>query len=220
MINVIKNQGDILLKALLETFEMLIFSMVISLFFGLLIGFVLFLTRKGSIYKNNYVYLIISTIVNVFRSVPFILFIIVLIPITRIVVGTGFGVDASKFPLSLIGIATFARLAEQALISVDKNIYETSYSLGANTNQYFRYFLIKESSHLLVLSFTSTIISLISYSMVVGVIAGGGLGQLAITEGYQNFNYPLMWVTIIMIVIIVQLVQGLGNLIAKKIDKR
>lgn len=209
-----------LLKSFLETFEMLIFAMIIAFIFGLLLGLIMFLTRPKGLYQNKIVYFIISTLVNIVRSIPFILFIIVLIPITRFIIGTGFGVDASKLPLSLIGIATFARLSEQSLLEVNKDIYETSYALGANTYQYIKDFLLKESRQSLVLSFTSTTISLISYSTVMGVIGGGGLGYLAISEGYQNFNYPLMWIIIIIMIIIVQLVQTIGNSLAKKLDKR
>lgn len=211
---------DVLLKALFETLEMLGVALIFTFIFGLIIGIILFITRYKGLYENKVLYLITSTIVNIIRSVPCILFIIILIPLTRVIVGTGFGVNASKFPLSIVGIATFSRLVEQALLSVNKDIYETSYALGANTFQYFKSFLLRESRQFLVLSFVSTTISLISYSTVVGVIAGGGLGYLAINEGYQNFNYPLMWIIIIIMIIIVQAVQGLGNLVAKKIDKR
>lgn len=209
-----------LLKSFLETFEMLIFAMIMAFIFGLLLGLIMFLTRPKGLFENKIIYFIISTLVNIVRSIPFILFIIVLIPVTRYIIGTGFGVNASKLPLSLIGIATFARLSEQSLLEVNKDIYETSYALGANTYQYVKDFLLKESRHSLVLSFTSTTISLISYSTVMGVIGGGGLGYLAISEGYQNFNYPLMWIIIIIMIIIVQLVQTIGNSLAKKLDKR
>lgn len=209
-----------LLKALGETFDMLLFAMVISLIFGLLTGLLLFLTRPSGVYQNKLIYTTLSTIVNITRSVPFILFIIVLIPISRFIIGTGFGVNASKLPLSLIGIATFARLAEQSLLEVSKDSYETSYALGANTYEYIRDFLLREARSGLVLSFTSTTISLLSYSTVVGVIGGGGLGYLAISEGYQNFNYPLMWIIIAVMIVIVQLVQLGGTRLAKHIDKR
>lgn len=220
MIDAIKNHQSDLIKAFIETFNMLLVSMIVSFVIGLAIGLILFLTRKNNIYQNKFIYAIFSVIVNIIRSIPFILFIIVLIPFTRFLVGTGFGVRASKVSLSLIGIATFARLSEQALLSVNKQIYETSYALGANTYFYIKDFLLKEARHQIVLSFTSTTISLVSYSTVMGVIGGGGLGYLAISEGYHNFNYPLMWVIIIMIVIIVQIIQTIGNMLAKKLDKR
>lgn len=209
-----------ILKALYETLDMLVVSMIISFVFGLVLSFILFSTRKDSIYENKIVYFILSSLINIIRSIPFILFIIVLIPFNRILIGTGFGVNASKIPLSLIGIATFARLAEQSLLEVNKEMYETSYALGANKIQFFKYFLLKEARSSLILSFTSTTISLISYSTVMGIIGGGGLGYLAISEGYNNFNYKLMWIIIIIMIVLVQLIQFTGSKLAKHLDKK
>ncbi len=214
-----KFKGEIF-ESLYQTFDMMFTAMVITLVIGILLGFVLFITRSDGIYKNKTIYFFVSGIINIIRSVPFILFIIVIIPFNRLILGTGFGVDASKIPLSLIGISTFARFTEQDLLDVNKSIYETSYALGANTIQYCTHFLLKEAQSGLVLSFTSTTISLLSYSTVMGIIGGGGLGYLAISEGYYNFNYKLMWIIIIIMILIVQIVQTIGNMIAKKNDKR
>lgn len=207
-------------QALYETLDMISAAMIITLIIGLLLGFIIFITRSDGIYKNKTIYFILSGFINIIRSVPFILFIIVIIPFNRWLLGTGFGVDASKIPLSLIGIATFARFTEQDLLDVNKNIYETSYALGANTRQYFTHFLLKEARSGLILSFTSATISLISYSTVMGITGGGGLGYLAISEGYYNFNYKLMWIIIIIMIGIVQMVQTIGNMVSKKYDKR
>lgn len=209
-----------IVKSLYQTFDMMFAAMVITLIMGLLLGFILFITRSDGIYGNKAIYFIISGLMNIIRSIPFILFIIVIIPFNRLILGTGFGVNASKIPLSLVGIATFARFTEQDLLDVNKNIYETSYALGANIIQYCTQFLLKEARTGLILSFTSTTISLLSYSTVMGIIGGGGLGYLAINEGYYNFNYKLMWIIIIIMIIIVQIVQTIGNSAAKKYDKR
>ncbi len=212
-------KGEII-QSLYETLDMMFTAMIISLVLGLLLGFILFITGSNGIYKNRFIYFFISGLINIIRSVPFILFIIVIIPFNRLVLGTGFGVTASKIPLSLIGIATFSRLTEKDLLDVNKNIYETSYALGANIIQYFTHFLLREARSGLVLSFTSTTISLLSYSTVMGIVGGGGLGYLAISEGHHNFNYKLMWIIIVMMILIVQFIQTTGNNIAKKIDKR
>ena len=212
-------KADIFL-ALYETLDMMFAAMVITLILGLFLGFVLFLTRPEGIYENKILYFITSSFINIIRSIPFILFIIVIIPFNRLILGTGFGVNASKIPLSLIGMVTFARFTEQDLLDVDKNIYETSYALGANPLQYCINFLLKEARSGLVLSFTSTSISLLSYSTVMGIIGGGGLGYLAISEGYYNFNYKLMWIIIIIMILVVQVIQTAGNMLAKKYDKR
>ena len=206
--------------ALFQTFDMLGAAMVMTFVVGLPLGFILFMTQPDGVYQNKTIYFIFSGFINMIRSIPFILFIIVLIPLNRMLLGTGFGVTASKIPLSLIGIAIFSRFTEQDLLDVSKNIYETSYALGANTLQYFTHFLLKEARSGLILSFTSATISLLSYSTVMGIIGGGGLGYLAMSEGYYNFNYPLMWIIIVMMILIVQAIQTLGNGVAKKYDKR
>ncbi|MCK9444770.1 MAG: ABC transporter permease subunit [Tissierellaceae bacterium] len=207
-------------RSLYETVDMMFTAMAVSLILGLILGFVLFITGSQGIFKNKAVYFVVSGLINITRSIPFILFIIVIIPLNRVILGTGFGVNASKIPLSFIGIATFSRFTEKDLLDVDKSIYETSYALGSNTLQYFIYFLLREARSGLVLSFTSTSISLLSYSTVMGIIGGGGLGYLAISEGYYNFNYKLMWIIIVMMILIVQFIQTTGNVVAKKIDKR
>lgn len=212
-------QSDIF-QALSETINMMFTAMIISLIFGLLFGFIMFITGSNGIHRNKFIYFIISGITNILRSIPFILFIIVIVPFNRLILGTGFGVNASKLPLSLVGIASFARLTEQDLLDVDKGIYETAYSLGASTIQYIIYFLLKEARSGLILSFTSTTISLLSYSTVMGVIGGGGLGYLAISEGHNNFNYNLMWIIIFIMIIIVQIVQTIGNTTSRIKDKR
>ncbi len=209
-----------LINAFYETFFMIFFSMLLSLIIGLVLGFLLFIFRKDGIKESKVPYFLLSSFINMVRSIPFVLFIIVMIPINRKIVGTGFGIKASVVPLSIIGIATFARLVEQDLLDVNKNIYETSYALGASHIQYFKDFLLVEARSGLVLSYTSTIITLLSYSTVMGFIGGGGLGYLAISEGYNNFNYGLMWLIILIMLVIVQLIQYIGNKISRLIDYR
>lgn len=209
-----------LIKALLDTLNMMTTAMVLSCVLGLILGIVVFSTRTGGVSENKSIYFILSGLINIFRSIPFILFIIAMIPINRLLIGTGFGVNASKIPLTIIGIATYARLVEQDLLDVNKEMYETAYALGASKFQYYNNFLLVEARSSLVLSFTSASISLLSYSTVMGIIGGGGLGYLAIAEGYHNFNYPLMWIIIVMMILIVQVLQTVGNMISRSIDKR
>lgn len=209
-----------LIKALLDTLNMMTTAMFLSCVLGLILGIVVFSTRTGGVSENKSIYFILSGLINTFRSIPFILFIISMIPINRLLIGTGFGVNASKIPLTIIGIATYARLVEQDLLDVNKEMYETAYALGASKFQYYNNFLLVEARSSLVLSFTSASISLLSYSTVMGIIGGGGLGYLAIAEGYHNFNYPLMWIIIVMMILIVQVLQTVGNMISRSIDKR
>lgn len=207
-------------KALLETLDMMVTVMILTAILGLILGIILFSTREKGVLSNRLIYFVFSGMVNIFRSIPFILFIIAMIPINRLIIGTGFGVNASKIPLSIVGISTFARFVEQDLLDVNKMMYETSYALGANKIQYFKNFLLVEARSSLVLSFTSASISLLSYSTVMGIIGGGGLGYLAISEGYHNFNYELMWIIVLIMILIVQFIQVLGNFISNKIDQR
>lgn len=209
-----------LIKALLDTLNMMTTAMVLSCVLGLILGIVVFSTRTGGVSENKSIYFILSGLINIFRSIPFILFIIAMIPINRLLIGTGFGVNASKIPLTIIGIATYARLVEQDLLDVNKEMYETAYALGASKLQYYKNFLLVEARSSLVLSFTSASISLLSHSTVMGIIGGGGLGYLAIAEGYHNFNYTLMWIIIVMMILIVQVLQTVGNMISRSIDKR
>lgn len=209
-----------LIKALLDTLNMMTTAMVLSCVLGLILGIVVFSTRTGGVSENKTIYFVLSGLINIFRSIPFILFIIAMIPINRLLIGTGFGVNASKIPLTIIGIATYARLVEQDLLDVNREMYETAYALGASKFQYYKNFLLVEARSSLVLSFTSASISLLSYSTVMGIIGGGGLGYLAIAEGYHNFNYPLMWIIIVMMILIVQVLQTVGNMISRSIDKR
>lgn len=209
-----------IIKALLETLDMMVTVMILTAVLGLILGIILFSTREKGILSNRLIYIAFSGMVNIFRSIPFILFIIAMIPINRLIIGTGFGVNASKIPLSIVGISTFARFVEQDLLDVNKMMYETSYALGANKIQYFKNFLLVEARSSLVLSFTSASISLLSYSTVMGIIGGGGLGYLAISEGYHNFNYELMWIIVLIMILIVQFIQVLGNFISNKIDQR
>lgn len=209
-----------IIKALLETLDMMVTVMILTAVLGLILGIILFSTREKGVLSNRLIYTVFSGMVNIFRSIPFILFIIAMIPINRLIIGTGFGVNASKIPLSIVGISTFARFVEQDLLDVNKMMYETSYALGANKIQYFKNFLLVEARSSLVLSFTSASISLLSYSTVMGIIGGGGLGYLAISEGYHNFNYELMWIIVLIMILIVQFIQVLGNFISSKIDQR
>lgn len=207
-------------KALLETLEMMGVAMFLTLILGLVVGVCLFAFRDQGIYENKPAYFVLSGLINIFRSVPFILFIIAMIPINRMIIGTGFGVRASMIPLSIIGVSTFARFVEQDLLDVNKEIYETSYALGATKLQYFTSFLLVEARSSLVLSFTSASISLLSYSTVMGIIGGGGLGYLAIAEGYHNFNYKLMWIIIVIMILLVQIIQSVGNVVSNRLDNR
>ncbi|MEG0551660.1 MAG: methionine ABC transporter permease [Vagococcus sp.] len=209
-----------MLKALKETGIMLSISLVIGLIVGLLIGILLYLHGSDGVKPNKGVMFFLNSYVNVARSFPFLLLVVAVIPVTRFIFDTAFGPIAASFPLSLVAVAIFGRLVEQVLLDVPKEVTELSSALGATNSQFVFYFLLKEARSGLVLSFTSMMISLMSYSTVMGVVGGGGIGDFAIRFGYQRYEYEVMYTTIVLMILIVGSIQLLGTYISKKIDKR
>ena len=191
-----------------------------SLFFGALIGIplglTLVLTRKGGLRENKIVYFIINTTVNLVRSVPFIILLVFIAPLTKIIVGTRIGTNAAIVPLVFFISPYLSRLIESSLLEVKPGILEAAKAMGANTWQIITYFLLPEARASLILSFTTGTIGLGATAMA-GTIGGGGVGDLALTYGYQRFNNTLMLVTVIILIVIVQMIQSLGNYIAARL---
>lgn len=207
-------------KALWETGYMLSVSTLAAILFGLPVGTYLFLTRKQGVSANPILSVTLNSYVNIVRSFPFLLFVIALIPLTRLLLGSSFGTYGATLPLSLVAIAIYARLVEQVLLDVPSETIELAHSLGATKKQLIFNFLFVEARSGLVLSLTSLMISMVSYSTVMGVIGGGGIGDFAIRYGYQRYEYDIMYTTIIIMITVVMLIQFLGSKLAKKIDKR
>lgn len=206
--------------ALKQTMYMIGVSMVFGMVFGLIIGTVLFLCRKKETWQQRCLYNISSSYVNIIRSFPFLLLVVTLIPLTRVMVGTGFGPKSASVSLSLVAIAIFARLCEQVLLDIPKSVLILSESLGVTRWQHVYHFLWLEARSGLVLSATSMLISLVSYSTVMGVVGGGGIGDFAIRYGYQRYEYTVMMLAIVIMIVLVGLIQLVGYKIAKKLDKR
>jgi len=203
-----------------QTFVMVGISITAALLIGLPIGTLLYLCRKGQLLENRIIYSSLNMTVNIVRSFPFLLLVVFLIPFTRFLVGTAFGTLAATVPLSIVAIAYYARLVEQALIEVPLGIIESAVSMGASTKDVIFKFLYVEARSGLVLGLTTSTISFISYSTVMGIVGGGGIGDFAIRYGYQRFETELMMYVIILMIIFVQIIQFTGTTIAKKIDKR
>lgn len=203
-----------------QTFVMVGISIAAALLIGLPIGTLLYLCRKGQLLENRIIYSSLNMTVNIVRSFPFLLLVVFLIPFTRFLVGTAFGTLAATVPLSIVAIAYYARLVEQALIEVPLGIIESAVSMGASTKDVIFKFLYVEARSGLVLGLTTSTISFISYSTVMGIVGGGGIGDFAIRYGYQRFETELMMYVIILMIIFVQIIQFTGTTIAKKIDKR
>ncbi|AKX87147.1 methionine ABC transporter permease [Enterococcus durans] len=209
-----------LLTSLKETGIMMSISMVICLLLGLPLGLSLFLTNPKMKGHHPWLYWLLNFLVTVVRSFPYLLFVIALIPVTRSVLGKAFGPVPSSVPLSIVAIAIFARLVEQVLLDVPKEIGALANSLGTSRLQYVWYFLLVEARSGLVLAYTTTTVSMVSYSTVMGVIGGGGIGDFAVRVGYQRYEYGMMYVAIVIMIALVFILQIFGNFIAQTLDKR
>ncbi|WP_174728417.1 methionine ABC transporter permease [Mesobacillus harenae] len=207
-------------EATRETLYMASISVVATFIFGIILGLLLFLTSKGNIWENKPVNFIVSSFVNIFRSIPFIILIVLLIPFTKIVIGTMIGENAA-LPALIIGAAPFyARMVEIGLREIDKGVIEASRSMGAKTTTIIWKVLIPESMPALVSGITVTAIALVSYTAMAGVIGAGGLGNLAFLEGFQRGRNDVTLMATIIILVIVFIIQYIGDTITSKLDKR
>ena len=211
---------DLLWRSLGETLIMTGFSSFFTLLFGLPLGLLLILTDRNGLLQNIPVNRVIGAIVNAFRSVPFIILLVALIPFTRLIMGTALGTWASIVPLSIAAIPYYARMAEVSLREVDHGLIEAARSMGANRWTIIKEVLIPESMPGLIAGFTVTIVTLIGASAMAGAIGAGGLGDLAIRYGYQRFNYPIMAAVVAVLIVFVCLIQWIGDRLVQKVDKR
>lgn len=197
-----------------------IYMVGLSLLFGLIIAFplaiLLFVTRKGGIKQNLTIYNVVGTIINIIRSVPFIILIVYIMPITKAIVGTRVGSTAALVPLTAYIAPYLARLIETALLDVDGGIIEAAQAMGASTFQTIFKFVLPESKGGIVLGLTTGTVGLLGATAMAGAVGGGGVGDLALTYGYQRFNTPLMTSTVIILIIFVQVIQVVGLKLAKK----
>ena len=203
-----------------DTLYMVFFSLVFSAIIGLPLGILLVITRKGHILENRWVFNILNPIINILRSIPFIILLVALIPFTRFVVDTAIGTNAAIVPLVFYAGPYIARLVENSLLEIDKGIIEAAQAMGATNWQIILRFLIPEGLSSLILTFTTATIGLVGASAMAGAVGAGGVGDLALTYGYQRFDTITMIVTVTVLVIIVQLLQSTGNTLARKIRRR
>ncbi|WP_067139085.1 methionine ABC transporter permease [Oceanivirga salmonicida] len=208
------------LIALKETAIMTLIPTIIAIIFGIPIGAILFLTNPKGIKPNKVLYNTCNILVNVIRSFPFLIFVVCLIPITRLVIGTAFGVYAASFPICFVAVALYSRFVEQSFNDIPQGIIDLALSMKLNSYQIVRYFLIVEARQSLVLGLTSCIISIISYTTVMGIVAAGGIGDYAMQNGYMLLDYAVIYKAVVVIVIIVYSIQFLGNKIARILDKK
>ncbi len=208
------------LNATLETFYMTAVSVLATFILGIILGLLLFLTAKGNLLENNLVNSTIAALVNIFRSIPFIILIILLIPFTMILVGKMLGVNAA-LPALIIGAAPFyARLVEIALREIDKGVIEAARAMGSSTWTIIWKVLLPESMPALVSGITVTAIALVGYTAMAGVVGAGGLGSLAYLDGFQRSKDDVTFIATILILTMVFIIQYIGDRVTSLIDKR
>ncbi|OPB89977.1 DL-methionine transporter permease subunit [Elizabethkingia miricola] len=211
---------SLLLKGLWETIFMTIVSGFFGFLLGLPLGIVLFLTRKGQLLENNFYNRFLSVLVNVFRSIPFIILIVWMIPFTRVLVGTSIGISAALVPLS-IGCAPFiARLVENSLLEVPNGLIETARALGASPQQIISKVLLPEALPSLINNATITLITLVGYSAMGGAVGAGGLGQVGYQYGYIGYNAVIMNTVLLLLIALVFIIQFTGDRLSKKFNHR
>lgn len=207
-------------EATVQTLYMTAVSVLATFILGILLGLILFLTSSGNMWKNKPINVVISAIVNVFRSIPFIILIVLLIPFTNLLFKTMIG-ETAALPALIIGAAPFyARMVEIGLREIDKGVIEAAKSMGATTGTIIWKVLLPESMPALVSGITVTAIALVSYTAMAGVIGAGGLGNLAYLQGFEQNQNDVTFVATIIILIIVFVIQFIGDAFTKKLDKR
>ncbi|MDD6573325.1 MAG: ABC transporter permease [Thermoflexaceae bacterium] len=205
-----------LLQSAGETIYMVGFSLILGALLGAVIAILLWLTRKGGLQENKIAYGIINGVINIIRSTPFIILLVCVMPVTKFIVGTRIGTKAAIVPLVIYIAPYLARLIETSLLEVGNGIVEAAKSMGANTFQIIIHFVLPEAFASIILALTTGTIGLIGATAMAGYIGGGGVGNLALTYGYQMFNFRLMFFTVVVLIAFVWLIQSLGNTLARK----
>nr|WP_235006110.1 methionine ABC transporter permease [Nocardiopsis sp. JB363] len=204
----------------MDTVYMVWWATVVSVLFGLPLGVLLVATDKGGLIPAPAARAVLSAIVNIGRSLPFIVLMVAVLTLTRFLVGTTLGPTAAIVPLSIGAIPFFARLVETSLREVDRGVIEAAHAMGTRKSTIVGKVLLPEAMPGLIAGLVMTVVTLISYSAMAGAIGGGGLGDLAIREGYQRFNDHYLWATVILLVVIVQIAQSLGDLLVRRLSRR
>ncbi|MEQ8153739.1 MAG: methionine ABC transporter permease [Clostridiaceae bacterium] len=207
---------SILWPAIEETLIMTFFATVFSVIIGFIPAVIMILTAPDGLKPNKVIYGILDAIINILRSLPFVILMVVLVPFTRAVVGTTIGTKGAIVPLTIAAAPFVARIIESALREVDKGVIEAAKSFGASNGQIIFKVMLKEATPSIIMGITLTIISIVGYSAMAGAIGGGGLGDAAIRFGYMRFQNDVMFFTVVILVVFVQGLQSLGNYIYKK----
>jgi len=210
---------DIIIKALIETLKMVFVSTIFSVILGFIPAIILTVTANDGLKPNKIIYTILDLIVNTLRSFPFIILMVIIIPLTRVIVGKSIGTEAAMVPLTIAAAPFVSRVIESSLREVDKGVIEAAKSFGASNTQIIFKVMLKEAIPSIMSGITLTIISIVGYSAMAGAIGGGGLGDVAIRYGYQRFETDVMIITCVILIVVVQFLQLLGNYLYNKLSK-
>ena len=211
---------NLLIQGLGETLQMTAISTIVAMIVGIPLGVVLVITGKGHILSNKAVNSTLGAVVNALRSIPFIILMVAIIPLTRLIAGTSIGTTAACVPLTIAAIPFLARLVETSIREINSGVIEAAQAMGASPFQIIRKVLLPEALPTIIDNVTVLIVNLISYSAMAGAIGGGGLGDIAIRYGYQRFQGHVMLATIIILIVLVQLIQSIGDFLSRKVNKR
>lgn len=211
---------NLLIQGLGETLQMTVISTIVSMIVGIPLGVILVITGKGHIMENKAVNATLGSVVNALRSIPFIILMVAIIPLTRIIAGSSIGTTAACVPLTIAAIPFLARLVETSIREINSGVIEAAQAMGASQMQIIRKVLLPEALPTIIDNITVLVVNLISYSAMAGAIGGGGLGDIAIRYGYQRFQGDVMLATIVILIVLVQLIQSCGDFLSRKVNKR
>ncbi len=212
--------SKLLLNATGETLYMVAVAGIVGFAIGIPLGVVLHITKKGGLMENTAFNSVLGAIVNVGRSVPFLVLMVAIIPVTKLIVGSFIGTTAAIVPLTIGAIPFVARLIEGALIEVPSGLVEAAQSMGATPLQIITKVLLPEALPTILNAVTITLVTLVSYSAMAGTVGGGGLGDVAIRYGFHRYDLTIMAVTVVMLIVLVQIIQSVGDTLVKKVDHR
>lgn len=215
----INEWGGTIWQAFIETMQMTVIALALSILVGIPLGVLLILTRKGGQSENPGLYATLNAIINVIRSIPFIILLFLILPVTRLVAGTTIGVQGVILPLVVSCAPYVARLMESAMLEVDHGVIEAYQSMGISTTKIVWYVIIREARSPIILGLTIAAIGLIGETAMAGLVGAGGLGDLAYQFGYTRFQPDVMYAVIIVLIVIVQIIQSFGNAFARRLKK-
>jgi len=207
-------------KAFFETLYMVGIAVVVAILIGMPLGIILYVTDNGLILENRFIKTVAGIVTNLVRSIPFIILLVFLLPFTNFLLGTQIGPTAASVPLSVAAIPFFARIVESSAREIDRGVIEAAVSVGATPWTIIKDIILPEAKPGIISGLTITIISLVGYSAMAGTVGGGGIGDLAIRYGYYRYDNVVMYTTVVVLIVLVQVIQFTGDLIAKKVNKR